>query len=128
MKTVAAAIIIKNGRILLGKRHSQAQLGGYWEFPGGKLEDGESVHECIEREILEELGVRSKAEAQIFDHVHTYDFGRIKLICVRAHLLESKLHCKVHEQLKWVPMRELGNYNLAPADIPVATYLMHEYA
>jgi 8-oxo-dGTP diphosphatase len=57
MKTVTAAINIRDQKVLLTRRGKSEKLAGYWEFPGGKVEDGETLQECLERELLEELGV-----------------------------------------------------------------------
>jgi 8-oxo-dGTP diphosphatase len=128
MLEVGAAIIVEQGRILLGQRLEGSRLGGYWEFPGGKVEPGESVNACIEREIMEELGVQAHASTLICESVHTYAFGTIKLVCVHTILHHTTLKCNVHAQLKWVDLHELTTYNLAPADVPAVEHLLRYFA
>jgi len=128
MVEVGAAIIVEQGRILLGQRLEGSRLGGYWEFPGGKVEPGESVSECIEREVLEELGVQARSATLICESMHTYPFGTIKLLCVHTFLQHTSLQCNVHAQLKWVDLHQLSTYNLAPADVPAVEYLLRYFS
>ncbi|MFO7831890.1 MAG: (deoxy)nucleoside triphosphate pyrophosphohydrolase [Desulfuromonadaceae bacterium] len=128
MVEVGAAIIVEQGRILLGQRLAGSRLGGYWEFPGGKVEPGESLSECIEREILEELGVRARSATVICESVHTYPFGAIKLLCVHTFLQHTELKCNVHAQIKWVALQDLPTYNLAPADVPAVEHLLRYFS
>lgn len=128
MLEVGAAIIVEQGRILLGQRLEGSRLGGYWEFPGGKVEPGESVSECIEREVLEELGGRASAAERICESVHTYPFGTIKLVCVLTFLQGSELKCNVHAQLRWIDLHELPAYDLAPADVPAVKHLLRFFS
>ncbi|MFA5701083.1 MAG: (deoxy)nucleoside triphosphate pyrophosphohydrolase [Desulfuromonas sp.] len=128
MLEVAAAIIVENGRILVGQRPAHTRLGGYWEFPGGKLEPGESVYACIEREVEEELGVTARAGALVCESIYTYPFGTVKLLCVQVFLLQKQFVCNVHTRLEWVALEALSTYNLAPADVPVVPHLLHYFA
>lgn len=128
MLEVGAAIIVEQGKILLGQRLEGSRLGGYWEFPGGKVESGESVGECIERKVLEELGVTARSATLICESVHTYPFGTIKLLCVHTFLHDTALKCNVHAQLKWVDLRDLPTYNLAPADVPAVEHLLRYFS
>jgi len=128
MVEVGAAIIVEQNRILLGQRLEGSRLEGYWEFPGGKVEPGETVSECIEREVLEELGVRARSAAVICESVHTYPFGTIKLLCVHTFLQHTALKCNVHAQLKWVDLQDLATYNLAPADVPAVEHLLRYFS
>ncbi len=127
MVEVAAAIMVENGQILLGQRPEHSRLGGYWEFPGGKLEPGESMHACVEREILEELGVTACAGELICESIYTYPFGTVKLLCVHTFLLQRQLMCNAHTQLEWVALEALSTYNLAPADVPAIPHVLHYF-
>ncbi len=128
MLEVGAAVIVENGQVLLGQRSEHTSLGGYWEFPGGKLEPGESVYSCIEREIQEELGVVARAGALICESIYAYPFGTVKLLCVQTFLLQKQLVCNVHSRLEWVALGALDTYNLAPADVPVIPHLLQYFA
>ena len=120
MKEVAAAIILKDESVLLTRRKAGEKLAGYWEFPGGKVEDGETLQECLERELREELGVGSKAGAVLAESTHQYGDGAIKLIGIRTELLDQEFTLTVHDKAEWISIGELMHYRLAPADIPIA--------
>jgi len=79
MQTVAAAIIIRDRCVLLTRRGPDEKLAGYWEFPGGKVEDGESLDACLERELQEELGVQSCAGDVLMECKYHYEHGVISL-------------------------------------------------
>lgn len=123
MKIVTAAIIIQNEKVLLARRKSDEVLAGFWEFPGGKIEQGETPNECLERELLEELGVESTAGDMFAESIYSYEHGTITLLAIRAKLLQQNLALSVHDKVEWVSIRKLSEYNLAPADIPIAKQL-----
>ncbi|TNH19976.1 (deoxy)nucleoside triphosphate pyrophosphohydrolase [Halomonas sp. BL6] len=126
MKNVAAALAIANGQIMLTRRAPGQQLEGFWEFPGGKVEPGETVYQCIEREIKEELNLTCVAERIFQESVYEYPGGAINLIGVLVTVTgEPVLH--VHDSLTWAPLTDLLNYKLAPADIPIAKELISTY-
>ena len=120
MKTVTAAIIIRNGNVLICRRAPGEKLAGFWEFPGGKLEEGESLKECIERELLEELGVESQAGEILERSVYTYPHGRFELVGILTGLWGSDIRLKVHDEIRWVPLEVLLSFKLSPADVPLA--------
>jgi 8-oxo-dGTP diphosphatase len=70
MKTVTAAIAIDKGRILLARRSQNEKLSGYWEFPGGKVEKGESLQDCLKKELKEELGVQAEIGEPTAESIH----------------------------------------------------------
>ncbi len=126
MKTVTAAIIIEDERILLARRGPAQQLAGYWEFPGGKVEEGESLEECLKREIHEELGLATDIGDVFAQSEYHYDHGAFRLIAMRAYIISGEIRLHVHDQAEWVPIPDLLNYDLAPADIPIAQKLIAE--
>ncbi len=102
--------------ILIAKRPKQAVLGGYWEFPGGKLEDGESASQCLVREFKEELGIEVRVGQALLSVEHEYPHGRIRLnpfVCTR--LAGEPRNIKVTEH-RWVRPDELGSYTFPPAN------------
>ncbi len=123
MRIVTAAVVRHAGNILLTRRGPGGKHEGLWEFPGGKLEDGESLEECLEREILEELGVKAKAGRVLCTSQFTYDHGSIKLIAIDTDIEASSFTLRDHDQFEWVPPERLLEYQLLPADIPIAEYL-----
>ena len=128
MKTVTAAIIWKNNQVLLTRRAPKQKLAGFWEFPGGKVEEGESLKQCLERELAEELGVESTVGEEIVTSEYHYDHGAINLIAMNTDLLNEDLTLSVHDKAIWVSVDDLMNYQLAPADIPIATYLQEKFS
>lgn len=127
LKNVSAGIFIQANSVLITKRADKELLAGYWEFPGGKQEREESIFECLEREILEELNVRCKANKVYFESIYNYDNGTINLIAILSDLLESNIELTVHDEYKWVNINDLINYKFAPADIPIVKKLMCDY-
>ncbi|WP_144635638.1 (deoxy)nucleoside triphosphate pyrophosphohydrolase [Priestia megaterium] len=126
MKKVTAAIIKDKNRLLIAKRHSKDPLGGKWEFPGGKIEPGETPQDCLVREIKEELGVEVKIGPFYHDNVYnSLDHG-IHLLFYWAEIIKGEVILFVHDDLKWITINELASFDFAPADIPIVKKLMKE--
>jgi len=126
MITVTAAIIRKEDTVLLTRRNQGQRLAGYWEFPGGKLEEGETLQSCLEREIREELGWVIQVGEVVATNIHTYDRGDIFLVAMEATILSGTPTLTVHDDMAWVPVPNLLEYQLAPADIPIAKALLNK--
>lgn len=126
MKKVTAAIIKDENRLLIAKRHSKDPLGGKWEFPGGKIEPGETPQECLVREIKEELGVEVKIGPFYDDNVYSTQDHNIHLLFYWAKIINGEVIPVVHDDLKWTTIEELANFDFAPADIPIVKRLMKE--
>ncbi len=124
MKIVTAAIIKSDNKILLTRRKKGEKLEGAWEFPGGKVEMNETLQQGLEREILEELKLIVEAGNIFTTSLYTYSHGSIKLIAIDATILSGKIELTVHDKADWVPVKNLLDYNLAPADIPIAKELI----
>ena len=120
MKTVTAAIITRGNEVLLTRRGPTEKLAGYWEFPGGKLEDGESLADCLRRELNEELGVDANVGEVMAESEYHYEHGSFLLVGMYANLLSDQFKLTVHDLAEWVPIVDITNYQLAPADIPIA--------
>ena len=117
MKTVCAAIIRKNGKILISSRPETKAAAGKWEFPGGKTEPGESLPECIIREMKEELAVNVVPLDVIFDIIHTYPTGQIHLVFLRCLLPDGEIvTAKEGQDFRWIPVKDLLNYDFLDAD------------
>lgn len=120
---VVAAAIIKEDKIFCAQRPEGKSLAGYWEFPGGKLEIGESPEEALIREIKEEFDT----DIEIIDYVneasYDYDFGTVIMKTFRAKLLSDKLELLEHQDSKWLTSEELNTLEWAPVDIPAVEIL-----
>ena len=120
MKKVSAAVAIINGQVLLTRRHPEDKLAGFWEFPGGKLEEGETPQSCLERELKEELGIEAKAGEVLCRSVYKYDHGEFQIIAMFTKLHSTEFELRSHDKAEWVPINDLLGYKLLPADIPIA--------
>ncbi|MGD9947319.1 MAG: (deoxy)nucleoside triphosphate pyrophosphohydrolase [Desulfobulbus sp.] len=124
MKTVTAAVLRRGETVLLTRRKPGQKQGGYWEFPGGKVEDGERLQSCLQREIAEELGIVIQAGDILATSDYQYDHGAIRLVALSAEIISGTLCPTVHDRMEWVPVGNLLQYQLSPADIPIAESLM----
>lgn len=119
MLEVAAAIIEdKQGRILIARRKQGKVQEGLWEFPGGKIEPGESAQACLRRELREEMNIEI-APYELFG-VNEHDYGtvRIRLIACKATYVGGEIRLTDHDECKWVERKALPDYPWAPADLP----------
>lgn len=121
---VTAGLIFKDGRILIAERPQGYHLAGLWEFPGGKQEPDETLEECLEREIKEELGIEIKAERPFTTVSHEYEK---KIVCL--HVFECR-HISGSptgldgQNIKWIKPSELIQYEFPPPDQEVIKILM----
>jgi len=122
MKTVTAAVIIEEGRLLLAQRPNGDSLAGLWELPGGKVEPGESVQECLERELLEELGMVSTAGEEVARTVHHYRHGSFEMVALVTRR-QSEYRPVFHSEVRWFERAELASLPLAPADVELVAQL-----
>jgi 8-oxo-dGTP diphosphatase len=122
----SAGLFIEEGKILIARRAEGRHLAGFWEFPGGKQEAGESILRCLEREIHEEFGVACRARRVVCETVYEYDQGAIRLVGVAADLVERDIALSVHDDYRWVDIADLERYRLAPADIALAREMPRE--
>jgi 8-oxo-dGTP diphosphatase len=122
---VAAVITDEQGRVLLARRPPHKSLGLKWEFPGGKVEPGETPEAAVARELHEELGITVEAIEPLPRFRHDYGFVVIDMIPLRCRLAASSPapHPHEHVALAWAKLAELDAYDLAPADLPVVAAL-----
>lgn len=129
MKVVTAGVLTReDGRILIVRRAPGESLAGYWEFPGGKLEVGETEEECLRRELLEELGIDVRVGAFVAESHYVYDHGEFLLRAFDIEFTGRSISLTVHDTAEWVRARELVTYRLAPADIVIAEKLKGDLA
>ena len=123
---VAAALLFRDGKLLITQRHADAHLGGLWEFPGGKREASETFEECLARELREELGVEVKVGALVQSLTHAYPDKTVHLRFFRCEWLANEpqpLGCPAFE---WVRAAELGNYDFPAADAQLLSRLRED--
>ena len=123
-KVVTAAIIRRNRSVLLTRRSCGKKLAGYWEFPGGKVEDGETPEECLTRELEEELGIQAVIGRKFAESLHQYDHGSFRIVAYIADWVAGDLRACVHDRVEWVKVGDIGAYRLLPADVPIAAVLL----
>jgi 8-oxo-dGTP diphosphatase len=120
---VTAAILEKDGRIIIAQRKRSDHLSGLWEFPGGKIEPGESPEACLARELLEEFGIDATIGEHLGSNLHHYDHISIELMAYRAVWSDGTLAMNDHDDYRWVTVDELTGFDFSPADIPFVDLL-----
>ncbi len=123
-RRVVAAFIREKGRILLARRREGDEQGGFWEFPGGGVEAGETLEEALKRELREELGVNVAVGRKIAAVQHRYGDLSIELHLFDARILNGTPSPLSHAELRWVPVEELALYPLAPADRRLLRFIL----
>lgn len=121
----ACALIDADGRILICKRPQGKQLAGMWEFPGGKVEKGETPEECLIRELKEELDI-NVTEACLAPFVftsHGYDSFHLLMPLYLCRRWDGFVTAREHEALAWVRPEKLTEYPMPPADVPLVAWL-----
>lgn len=125
---VVGAVVRKDGKILCAQRGDRGSLAGMWEFPGGKIEAGETARDALVREITEELECRVNVGDEITTTVYEYDFGIVSLTTFYSELLEGEPVLTEHSAVKWLAPAELRQLEWAPADIPAVELIEAEFA
>ena len=119
MIAVVAALIVKEGKLLIAQRPVGKHMAGKWEFPGGKIEKGETPEQALERELSEELGVRTKT-GRIYHAIHhSYPEKEILLLFYRSRLLEGEPSPIEEADIRWIDEGELRGFDWAEADDPL---------
>ena len=120
---VAVALIDPDGRILMQKRRKGGAHGGLWEFPGGKLEPGETLAAALQREIREELGVEIRVGEALGTYRHAFTHFRITLHAFHCRLPSGEPYLKEHADLRWVSAAQLPDYPMGKIDRLIARAL-----
>lgn len=124
MIKVVAALIENNNKVLLARRSTgDVNVLGKWEFPGGKVERDENEFDAIEREIKEEFELIIKAKEFLVNNVCEYPTKVVDLRLYKCDYVSGEFKLHDHSEYKWVDKEELLEYDLAPADIPLAEYV-----
>jgi 8-oxo-dGTP diphosphatase len=128
MKTilvVAAALVDSDGRVLIAQRPEGKQLAGLWEFPGGKVEPGETPETALIRELEEELGITVKQAclAPFVFASHTYEIFHLLMPLYLIRRWEGEPEAREHAAIRWVRPNDMGQYPMPPADDPLVAWL-----
>jgi 8-oxo-dGTP diphosphatase len=125
-KVVTAAIIRKGSRVLLARRSSEGRLAGFWEFPGGKVESGETPEESLARELFEELGITTRIGKKMTESSYQYEHGNFRIIAYSVDWISGEPSPNVHDRLDWVKIDNLTDYQVLPADVPIVESLQKQ--
>ena len=125
---VVAAILQKEDKILIARKKQGKPLAGYFEFPGGKIEEGETPEESLIRELMEEMNIKIAVKEYIGEII--YDYGNDKVISLlgyTAEIIDGEIKLSDHDRYEWVTLEQINNYKIAPADIPLINKLKWNY-
>jgi len=121
---VAAGLMVQRGRVLLAQRREEDEQGLLWEFPGGKVEEGEEPRQALEREIEEELGMEVAA-GELFDAAyHFYPSRPILLLVYRCRILKGLPRPLMCRDLRWASPEEMRDLAMPAADEPIRMHLL----
>lgn len=124
IKVVGAIIENDNSEILCALRSKDMSLSGFWEFPGGKIEDGESPEKAVTRKIYEDLGCKVEFSSLFSATTYEYDNCILNLMVAKCELTQDNPLAKEHAKLLWLPIDYIESLNWAPADIPTVKKLI----
>jgi len=113
---VAAGIILNGDRILICQRHRSDAYGLQWEFPGGKVRDGENLEESLRRELAEELAIQAEVGPEVFRLRHLYPDRYVEVVFFTVVTYRGEVRNKVFEAIEWAPRTKLAEYNFLQAD------------
>jgi 8-oxo-dGTP diphosphatase len=118
LRVMAAAMFDADRRVLIAQRPAGKHMAGWWEFPGGKVADGESDADALVRELREELGIEARAHRHVTTMSHEYPDRIVALVLWHASSSDTPRGLD-GQQLRWVDCQSLGDVGLLPADLPL---------
>lgn len=124
---VVGAVVVDDGKVLSAQRSPAMSLSGMWEFPGGKIEAGETPPAALVREMREELLCTVEVGAQVASTRHEYDFGFVTLTTYYSKLIEGTPQLTEHSEIRWIPVSDLDSVTWAPADIPAVHQIKSDF-
>ncbi len=123
-KKVIAGIIVKENKILIAQRAKKDDLCGKWEFPGGKMESGETEQECLKRELFEEFGIEAEIGEYFCSSYFEYKDTPMEMLAYYVTSFSNEFILYEHKQIKWVEKRELLLYDFPNPDKPIIAKLL----
>ena len=127
MVEVVAALIWKNGKFMICQRPAHKARGLLWEFVGGKAEPGETKEQALARECREELAVTVAVQDEFMSLVHEYPDITIHLTVFNAYIAEGVPQLLEHNDIRWIPPKEIKNYDFCPADNKILEKIAEVY-
>lgn len=124
---VGVAVIIHNGKILISKRHADLHQGGKWEFPGGKIEAGETESDAIIRELREELSITATKLEPLLELSHDYSDKQVSLYVWTVTDFTGTPVGVEGQPVKWIPVADLERYQFPDANYPIVKKLLAEF-
>lgn len=113
---VAAGLVFHEGKLLITQRYFHGHLGGLWEFPGGKVEQGESFEQCLKRELMEELGITVEVGKQVEEITHSYPEKTVHLRFFKCAWLSGEALPHQCQALAWITPQQLSSVEFPAAD------------
>ena len=123
---VTGAIIQNDNNFLIGRRGKDEKSAGMWEFPGGKLEEGESPKECIKRDLKEELNIDAEIGELFSSYTYNYPYVSYELFFFKVNSFFGEPVKSVHDKLKWEKLKNFYKYDFLPGDGPLIDKLISE--
>ena len=121
----SGVIITNKSEVVITQSPSGKLMQGFWEFPGGKVEKGETRQECLQRELLEELSVEAIAGEEIAESEYHYDHGSFLIIAIEVTLVSTDIVLKDHDKMEWVEFADLKNYKLGSSTLRLFSRGIH---
>jgi 8-oxo-dGTP diphosphatase len=117
LRFVAAGLIMRSGEVLIGQRRPDQPMASQWEFPGGKIEPGETPEEALARELDEELGIQAVIGPRVTHIRHNYRHGgAVDLVFFAVHELSGEIVNRIYSDVRWVKLEDLPGYDFLAAD------------
>jgi len=123
LRTVTAAVIERDGKVLVARRKPDLVAGGLWEFPGGKLEAGETPEQGLARELAEELGVPTRIGERLCTVPFSGEIASFELVVFQTELLGEDLRLTDHDEIRWLAPGDMDEAEFSKPDRPVVRLL-----